>query len=662
MFRSRTASHVAAAALIALALWLPSPEVSSHQSGFMATLRSAHDLITVIAVAFGSLMVGYAVLGPKRTGRLNGAIGVTAALIAGTLLLGGFLLLMGLAGLFEPWQVAAVVVFAGAACTTLGNLTALRSDMSSTRADLGAISPRGLRYGALVISGLVAGFTLLLALGPTVSWDGPMYHVDLPREFLAAGEIHLPIDNLHLSFVGTPQMLNSVFLAVGAEAGPATMQWVWTVALWSCVVAALRRWVSPLAAGVGAVLFWAFPLIPLIGSQDLVDLSMTTAVFVLSLVVVDWLTSGDRVDAVVLGLLAGASMAAKYQGIAYTAGIAIVLMVGAFAGRVRVDIPVVVGAAGIALAAVAPVLIKNMIHFGAPLYPVYADRIYPDWLLAVAPDATPKPSPYGILSSARRDFSPLAWITAPESLTPEAEGVWYGFPPLFTLGLLAFVTRYRRVALYLAAPVVLGMLFILAISPSINLRYLAPVAPVAVILVSIVVAAIAESSPEWVSTVAISATLLLAGLGIADWVSDRAERGQGDVSLGFESQEEFFRRPPNGSQRQLNNLGDELATLGISQDRRALLLWEGRGDLLGTGLLQDNVFTNWRMYQDASAGKCFEGDSISHVVVAESTVEYLVGRGVTEQELGLEDFERFADRCLFLARQVDGFRIYSVRK
>lgn len=71
---------------------------------------------------------------------------------------------------------------------------------------------------AILATGLVAVFLLVLSSAPPTDWDALMYHLQVPREFLEAGRIYLPRDNLNVTFVGLAHMLYLPLLAAGSAA------------------------------------------------------------------------------------------------------------------------------------------------------------------------------------------------------------------------------------------------------------------------------------------------------------------------------------------------------------------------------------------------------------------------------------------------------------
>jgi hypothetical protein len=490
-----------------------------------------------------------------------------------------------------------------------------------------------------------------------------MYHVDLPREFLEARRLFLPVDNQHVAFVGSPQMLNAVLLASGSESGPAAIQWMWLLAIWLLVVTTASRWAGPIAGGIAGSLLWAYPVLPLLGILDLVDVAMGAAVLVTSLVAVHWVETKAGPNAVFLGLMAGCAVSVKYQSALYLVGV-VVLVVGAAALRqVRLNLSHLSLAGVVALLVWAPVAIKNTVLFGDPVFPMLSGPYVPSWVYELEPSYKPSFGVTGVLAAARQKFDIWTWIVNPSVLTPEAIGSWFGLPPPFILGLLAFLSRWRSRILMLVTPVMVGTILLILIQQRTNLRYLLPVAPVAVLAVGLVVSSLLGLPRANLTYPLVVLVVLFSAFAAWSWVGGvLAPSSRSAVALGIITENEWANRPGNRAEQEAIALGDTLRSLHVSSEAPALLLYEGRGDLIDAPVLQDNVFRNWEMLSDVVAEECPENPSWGWVVRSGSTVDYLSGRGVDPEYLRLNRFDDFAGRCLDEVASVGGYEIFSLAR
>jgi hypothetical protein len=151
------------------------------------------------------------------------------------------------------------------------------------------------------------------------------------------------------------------------------------------------------------------------------------------------------------------------------------------------------------------------------------------------------------------------------------------------------------------------------------------------------------------------------GVAAYGWMADvTVPSGRASAAIGVISQDEWDARQANDSERRARELGSRLAAVSGPRADPALLLYEGRGDLINAPVLQDNVFQNWALLQAATRGDCPTKTSWSLLVRSVSTFQYLSDRGGMSQHREAESFEEFAERCLDLISNKDGYQIYRV--
>jgi hypothetical protein len=91
---------------------------------------------------------------------------------------------------------------------------------------------------SVTVFAIVAGFMISQALLPPRDWDSLMYHLRVPLQFLHAGKIYLPEDNLHAAFVQLVHMLYLPLLAFKKPFSPSPHKHVLWAVSW---VRQLRR-------------------------------------------------------------------------------------------------------------------------------------------------------------------------------------------------------------------------------------------------------------------------------------------------------------------------------------------------------------------------------------------------------------------------------------
>lgn len=186
---------------------------------YSAPIRAVLDIFLSIGLVFICGGLGFWIIGPlKRVAELERAaiqfgLGVGAV---GTAVLG-----LGLLGLIKPW-VAWACFFLGTILLRKAALKWVRNfqilgDLYKQTGNLG-------RFSAWVSTFLI-GTSFLYALAPPLKWDSLVYHLVLPKQYVAAGGIEFISDNL---FIGYPQLAEMVYswaLALRGGSTAATFGW-----------------------------------------------------------------------------------------------------------------------------------------------------------------------------------------------------------------------------------------------------------------------------------------------------------------------------------------------------------------------------------------------------------------------------------------------------
>lgn len=211
------------------------------------------------------------------------------------------------------------------------------------------------------------GLLALSALAPPIDHDTIRYHLTLPRRDLELGRIVPWFGwSIYEFFPPLASLLTRMAFALGgAEAAQMlNVAWVGLAAFWAGLLVR-RLGGGPQAALAGALLVIGqrvtlnlgpgvttdFPLAAFIGAAVTVTLSSTP---------------GIR-GAVALGLLLGAAMACKYQGM--VAALAVLAPLGLLAAFRRRGLGSVIAAGLVAALVLAPVLLRNYAVTGNPVFP-----------------------------------------------------------------------------------------------------------------------------------------------------------------------------------------------------------------------------------------------------------------------------------------------------
>lgn len=651
--------QILSAILFGLLLFTPSSFIEqADSSGFIVALR-IRDLAIFMLWSQTILLAGLATTSRFTSSAPSATLSGATALLVGVAVVGGVLTVLGLAGAFGSNSVRLLALLALLLTSTPKSLVRGRSLGRGMASEIRVLlaGRSGAVLGTMMFP--LAAALLTASLGPEVSWDGAMYHLDTPAQFIRDGRISLPDDNLHVAFVSAPQMVAAVPIAAGTVAYLAFSQVLAFVGTVVLVGTSLQRWVSARAGKLSMLLLLASTGLLAVSSVGQVDAIMVLGVLTVLLAVISSDIDGRTPNPVLLGLTVGAAFLTKYQAVPYLLGVAALLGYLLARGRVAMSPKATLFGLAVTAALIGPFLLKNWILLGGPLYPFFLPRVVEPWFAEAGLRLAEDVELPNLLAQARTQFNPVDWLIHPELLTVEESGKYFGFPAVYLLGLLAFFTHRRRLAAYLVVPAIVGLGLVVLVSPATNLRYLLPVLPIFAMSTSIFVATVTENVRSG------RTRFILFGIAVAtlvpffSWILDEADTGRWAVGAGVESEENWYQRPANQSLKRLSGLAAVLES-DSADAGRVLLLYEARGLTLGPRVIQDNVFVTWNLLADGLQGSCFPGDQISRVVFGSDVYEYLVRKGVADEELRAEAWESFKEKCLELETTLPGYEVYRV--
>src|SRR3990172_326892 len=159
---------------------------------------------------------------------------------------------LGLSGLLYPAVLDALTVaIAFLTGADLRQFTGLLSSLArGLRAWLKSGSP--LRPASAAVMSLIALFALIHTLGPAWDYDGLMYHLPGPTDFLANHRILPNLDNWYVNGPFTVEMLFTYGLAHGDVAFAKLIHYALGWLYVTSAAAVARRWLGGAAGGVSA--------------------------------------------------------------------------------------------------------------------------------------------------------------------------------------------------------------------------------------------------------------------------------------------------------------------------------------------------------------------------------------------------------------------------
>ncbi|QQR75271.1 MAG: hypothetical protein IPJ17_06755 [Holophagales bacterium] len=349
------------------------------------------------ALVFAALALVLGMLG-SAIDRLSGRrIPLPAPRAAGQLLLGTLVataLLFGLAagGTLSRVAVlllAAVAVASWAACRLFVRAPISTGSPASAGADRWSLPARA---AAVLVAALFAGL-FLEALNPYPAWDAQVYHLTLPKLWLAAGGfVRVPF-NVYSNWPSNFQLLFAAAIAAGDALVATLLHWgaalLLVVLLWHHAESPRgelpngeRRVLAGFAGAIAAILLLANDLVLFEARAAYVDLAAALALLVAYLLAEEGLErDGERAHLLAagaaLGYLAGLKTTGALGAVALGGVVAIVELRRAGGGRAMRAL------AWLALPACAlllPWLVRSAVQTGNPFYPLFWERFGgPEW-------------------------------------------------------------------------------------------------------------------------------------------------------------------------------------------------------------------------------------------------------------------------------------------
>ncbi len=345
-----------------------------------ALLSTGLDLATAggmlaVGVGLGDRVLELVGIRPRRSAErvLMGAgvgLGVVSFLMLG----------IGLTGLLRRWVVA--LTLGAAALIALPRAVTLAHGLS-VRPDPLSLS-RALRlylWGTFVLA-------LLLALTPTIDWDGLFYHLTMPRLYLQQGRIAPITDVPHQYFPGLMEMLYLAAMSLRGDVAAKLLHLGYALLLgWLLYLLAERH----LGKGYGlptVVLYAAMPMVPLLGGWAYNDLALGFYQMAALYAFLAWRERGERRWLAMMGVMCGLAMGLKYT--AFVCPLAMAAGVGWHLLRRRAGWRewgrgyLLWG--GMAALVAAPWYVRNLAFTGNPVYPfaygVFDGRGWDAWRAA----------------------------------------------------------------------------------------------------------------------------------------------------------------------------------------------------------------------------------------------------------------------------------------
>jgi hypothetical protein len=356
-------------ALVFLRIMFP-PRGLSY-TGFYAALDISLTLFLWLLLIYLHYAIGRTLLIAITKSGNNGAITSALALPIGLGISGS---IIGFLGLFGSLSKGVLFLYLGVIVVVLaGDLTTLvRKSLTCTlnlvqRPFKSSGFVRYAKLSAIIIAGLSFANTLV----PPWSYDGLMYHLPGPDQFLAAGRIFPNLDNWYVNGPFAIEMLFSIGLALGDAILPKLIHWSFGISLFILTHSFAKRWFDQETAWFSIMVLLTIPIIPIISGFAYIDLAWATFEFAGFACLIEWKEKQESPWLILSGVLFGLAAGSKYLGLMGLATAAIYFAIvevrrksaGIVPDLIRFGLPILI--LGL------PWYLKNWIFLGNPFYPLY---------------------------------------------------------------------------------------------------------------------------------------------------------------------------------------------------------------------------------------------------------------------------------------------------
>jgi len=621
--RLRSPALVAAFAGVVLFAWrVVLPERSLEAVGWRALSDAAFSLALLAFVLILSWALGRSLLGRMiRINDLASADGGVLQVAAGLGTLGLFILLLGLAGLFNPTAFLVLLIAATMASWHAWGpvIQALRRLPVQTSRSARAAGPLGIL--TIAAGGAIAGLATVQALTPPWDYDGLMYHLQGPRLYLEAGRIFLTPDVWQANGPMLGEMLYGLGLSFGSDTFARLLHLSMAFLLAVATAGVASRHLGARGGWMAFAVLLGIPIYPMWGHLAFADLFWALYEWLAVCSLLRWAFDGNRRWLYVAGILMGFALGSKYLAL----GMAPLLVLRITIRRRHQG----VGAAladGLAFLVPAVVLsgpwfIKNLAWAGNPVYPFLFGG--PLW------DSTRLGTLMAYLRSfgtgrSLADYLSLPWnIYAQHArfgtfmTTIEVPSLLFPFSVFFP-----FVSRPQ--SLRPLAWLALGRLALWAVGSQ-QIRFLLPIFPLAAVLTASVLIRGWQSLERRVGVRMLVPSLLIGALAstLAYQVIFLGNTRPLPVVLGLESKDTYL----------LRAVYDYPALRYVSQTippgSKVAMLWDGQGYYCDQRCWPDADQSRWVQLVEAegdamAALNYLSAQGFSHVLVDYEGASFLL--------------------------------------
>ena len=279
-------------------------------------------------------------------------------------------LAVGLLGILYWWVIVGIAVIM--AVFSIREIADILSSIVQGIRD-NAKSKMQISTGMITLSAVALGsLAMIAALAPPsgLDWDGLAYHLAIPKIYLAHHKIiYVPFMS-HSNFPFLTEMLYTIGLSLGSTALAKLFHFTMYIATATALYSLCRRYISPLAGGVSAILFMSIPVVLYEAGIAYADLTMGLYVTLAVYAILNWERTEQTPWIVVCGLMCGFALGTKVLAAVPIAVLCVWVLIacGRSSGWGRgFKLALMLG--GVSLLVGSPWYIKSFVYTGNPVYP-----------------------------------------------------------------------------------------------------------------------------------------------------------------------------------------------------------------------------------------------------------------------------------------------------
>ncbi len=550
--------------------------------------------IFLLAGAFGSNLLKIAGVKIKDFS-LNWLLGTGIGLGV----LGYLTLFLGLAGLFDKWIYALLLlVFLVFGYSQIRNLS---SKVQQKIKDLPNVKPDFISICLTALLCLAALSYFVEALAPELDYDALEYHFGALTTYLADGRIHFLESNTYANFPALTEMLYLTAMILEGDISAKLINFFFGIMCVAAIICFCKKYFSLTAGLVSAAVFYIYPLTGVVSAQAFIDLGLTFFTFMGLWSIINWFDCSCSMEkepsknkwVALTGIYCGLACSCKYTALLLSLGVIVLLMAGSvvlgkisgFKRKNKNDITLdsiesipfkklliaVVGIGIISLAVACPWYIKNYMATGNPFYPLlYKIFNNSNW-------DTVRELRF-CRAHAPGDISIWNLLKTPWDMTISNNTASLVF--IFFLPLFVFLRKKEKIILYLAGFAIIFYICWFYFTHQID-RFFMPVLPVLAIICGYTFSRLKDEKVIGL----IIKTVLISSLIFNIYVFNLiiCSLNPWGVALGYETEDDFLSR-----YLQVYNAFKYL-NKNLTQDHRVLVVGEARIHYIKVPFLSNTV-------------------------------------------------------------------------